>query len=54
MKDMQEQTASPRLKVVGRAGVGVDNIDLSAAARQGVIVVNSPQATTLAVAEHAL
>jgi D-3-phosphoglycerate dehydrogenase len=46
--------ASPRLKVVGRAGVGVDNIDLSAAARQGVIVVNSPQATTLAVAEHAL
>ncbi len=46
--------ASPRLKVVGRAGVGVDNIDLPAAAARGVIVVNSPQATTLAVAEHAL
>ncbi len=45
---------APRLKVVGRAGVGVDNIDLAAAARRGVIVVNSPQATTLAVAEHAL
>jgi D-3-phosphoglycerate dehydrogenase / 2-oxoglutarate reductase len=47
-------SASPRLKVVGRAGVGVDNIDLEAAAASGVIVVNSPQATTLAVAEHAL
>jgi D-3-phosphoglycerate dehydrogenase len=46
--------AAPRLKVVGRAGVGVDNIDLEAAARGGVVVVNSPQATTLAVAEHAL
>ena len=46
--------ASPRLKVVGRAGVGVDNIDLAAAAERGVIVVNTPQATALAVAEHTL
>jgi D-3-phosphoglycerate dehydrogenase len=46
--------AAARLKVVGRAGVGVDNIDLEAAAKRGVAVVNSPQATTLAVAEHAL
>ncbi len=46
--------AAPGLKVVGRAGVGVDNIDLEAAAEMGVVVVNTPQATTLAVAEHTL
>lgn len=40
-----------RLKVVGRAGVGVDNIDLEAAKAHGVAVVNSPTATSLAVAE---
>lgn len=43
--------ASKKLKVVGRAGVGVDNIDLNAAKAHGVTVVNSPTATTLAVAE---
>jgi len=43
--------AARRLKVVGRAGVGVDNIDLEAAKKHGVIVVNAPLATTLAVAE---
>ncbi len=42
------------LKVVGRAGVGVDNIDLNAAKGKGVTVVNSPIATTLAVAELTL
>ncbi len=42
------------LKVVGRAGVGVDNIDLAAANRRGVTVVNAPTATTLAVAELTL
>jgi D-3-phosphoglycerate dehydrogenase len=42
------------LKVVGRAGVGVDNIDLAAAARANVAVVNAPQATSRAVAEHTL
>lgn len=46
--------AARRLKVVGRAGVGVDNIDLKAAAAAGVIVVNSPLAATVSVAEHAL
>jgi D-3-phosphoglycerate dehydrogenase len=46
--------AGQRLKVVGRAGVGLDNIDLDAARELGVGVVNTPQATTLAVAEHAL
>ncbi len=42
---------APQLKVIGRAGVGVDNIDLEAAQARGVIVVNAPVSTTLAVAE---
>ena len=45
---------APRLKVVGRAGIGVDNIDLAAAKSAGVTVVNSPLATTVTVAELAL
>jgi D-3-phosphoglycerate dehydrogenase len=44
----------PRLKVIGRAGIGVDNIDLDMAKSNGVIVVNTPQATTVSVAEHTL
>ncbi|MGH2582228.1 MAG: hydroxyacid dehydrogenase [Anaerolineales bacterium] len=44
--------AAKDLKVVGRAGVGVDNIDLAAAKAQNVIVVNTPQSTSIAVAEH--
>lgn len=43
-----------RLKVIGRAGVGVDNIDLNSAVQQGIIVVNTPTATSRAVAEHTL
>lgn len=43
--------AGKNLKVVGRAGVGVDNIDLNAAKEKHVVVVNSPLATTVAVAE---
>lgn len=46
--------AGKNLKVVGRAGVGVDNIDLAAAKARGVTVVNSPLATTTAVAELTL
>lgn len=46
--------AGTKLKVVGRAGVGVDNIDLAAAKSKGVTVVNSPLATTIAVAELTL
>ena len=45
--------AGSRLKVVGRAGVGVDNIDLEAAKARGVTVVNAPLSTTLAVTELA-
>ena len=45
--------AAPKLEVIGRAGVGVDNIDLDAATQRGVIVVNSPLANTMSTAEHA-
>ena len=43
--------AGSKLKVIGRAGVGVDNIDLEAAKKRGVTVVNAPTSTTVAVAE---
>lgn len=43
-----------RLKVVGRAGVGVDNIDLKAATAHGVIVVNAPNGNTNSAAEHTI
>jgi D-3-phosphoglycerate dehydrogenase len=46
--------AAARMQVVGRAGVGVDNIDLDAATERGVIVVNAPQGNTIAAAEHTL
>jgi D-3-phosphoglycerate dehydrogenase / 2-oxoglutarate reductase len=46
--------AGKKLKVVGRAGVGVDNINLAAAAAHGVSVVNAPKSTSVAVAELAL
>ena len=42
---------APNLKVIGRCGVGVDNIDIEAAAERGIIVVNAPCATTTSVAE---
>ena len=45
--------AASRLKVVGRAGVGVDNIELDAAKKHNVAVVNAPTSTTVAVAELA-
>jgi D-3-phosphoglycerate dehydrogenase len=46
--------AAQSLKVIGRAGVGVDNIDLAAASLHGVTVVNTPVSTTIAVAELTL
>jgi D-3-phosphoglycerate dehydrogenase len=46
--------AAPRLRVIGRAGVGVDNVDLAAATRRGVLVVNTPGGSSVAVAELAL
>jgi D-3-phosphoglycerate dehydrogenase len=43
-----------RLQVIGRAGVGVDNVDLEAATRAGITVVNAPTGNTIAAAEHTL
>ena len=45
--------AAPKLKVVGRAGVGVDNIDIPAASKRGVVVMNTPGGNTVSTAEHA-
>jgi len=46
--------AGVRLQVVGRAGVGVDNIDLESATRKGIAVVNAPTGNTIAAAEHTI
>src|SRR5579863_7750274 len=43
-----------KLRVIGRAGVGVDNIELDPATRQGIAVMNTPGANAVAVAEHAM
>ena len=50
----QAIAGSPRLRIVARHGVGVDEVDLAAAAAQGVIVTNAPGSNTRAVAEHTL
>ena len=46
--------AASQLKIIGRAGVGVDNVDIPAATRKGIVVVNSPEGNTIAAAEHTL
>lgn len=46
--------AGKNLKIIGRAGVGVDNIDIDAATQKGIIVVNSPDGNTMAAAEHTI
>lgn len=46
--------AADRLKVIGRAGVGLDNIDLEAATQKGIIVMNTPAGNTISTAEHTL
>ncbi len=45
---------APQLRVIGRAGVGVDNIDLDAATKRGIAVMNTPGGNAIAVAEHTL
>lgn len=45
---------APKLRVIGRAGVGVDNIEIEPATRQGIAVMNTPGANAVAVAEHTL
>lgn len=44
--------AGPKLRIIGRAGVGIDNIDAVAAERAGILVVNAPDGNTIAAAEH--
>ncbi|MCY4620320.1 MAG: hydroxyacid dehydrogenase [bacterium] len=51
--DRELMEAAPRLRVVGRAGVGVDNIDLDEATRRGILVANAPLANSISAAEHA-
>ena len=46
--------AASNLKVVGRAGIGVDNIDVKAATAKGIIVMNTPFGNSITTAEHAL
>jgi D-3-phosphoglycerate dehydrogenase len=46
--------AGQNLKIIGRAGVGVDNVDVPEATRKGIVVVNSPEGNTIAAAEHAI
>ncbi|MBI4398254.1 MAG: phosphoglycerate dehydrogenase [Candidatus Omnitrophica bacterium] len=46
--------AGKKLKVIGRAGVGVDNVDMEAATKQGVIVMNTPEGNTISTCEHTL
>ena len=46
--------AADKLRIIGRAGVGVDNVDVPAATKRGVLVVNSPEGNTIAAAEQAL
>lgn len=45
---------APKLAVIGRAGVGVDNIDVEAATQRGIVVCNSPEGNTVAAAEHTM
>ena len=46
--------AATRLKVIGRAGIGVDNVDIPAASKRGVIVMNTPFGNSITTAEHAI
>ena len=52
--DPQLLEAGSNLRVVGRGGVGVDNIDLAAASRKGIIVLNAPEANTVSAGELAI
>lgn len=46
--------SADKLKVIGRAGVGLDNVDLEAATKKGIIVMNSPSGNTISTAEHTM
>jgi D-3-phosphoglycerate dehydrogenase len=53
-KEIVEAGSAGRLKVIGRAGVGVDNIAVETATEKGILVVNSPEANTISAAEHTI
>ncbi|HEY7534672.1 MAG TPA: phosphoglycerate dehydrogenase [Thermodesulfobacteriota bacterium] len=46
--------AGDRLRVIGRAGIGVDNVDVAAATRNGIVVMNTPEANAITTAEHTI
>jgi len=46
--------AAEKLKVIGRAGIGVDNVDIPAATRKGIVVMNTPHGNTITTAEHTI
>ena len=52
--DAEAVAAGKRLTIIGRAGVGVDNVDLAAATAAGIVVVNAPTGNTIAATEHTL
>ena len=52
--DAQLIQRAERLKVIGRAGVGVDSVDVDAATRRGIVVANAPEATVVSAAEHTI
>jgi D-3-phosphoglycerate dehydrogenase len=52
--DRELLTAGKRLRVVGRAGVGLDNVDVKAATERGILVVNAPSGNVVSAAEHAI
>jgi D-3-phosphoglycerate dehydrogenase / 2-oxoglutarate reductase len=52
--DAEAIAAAPKLKVIARAGVGLDNVDVKAATNAGVMVVNAPQSNIVSAAEHAI
>ncbi len=47
-------SSADKLKVIGRAGVGVDNVDIEAATDKGIVVINSPEGNTVAASEHTI
>src|SRR5918995_5618517 len=52
--DASVLSEAPRLRVIARAGTGIDNVDVPAATARGIVVMNSPGANSVSVAEHAL
>src|SRR5688500_5048977 len=46
--------AADKLKVIGRAGIGVDNVDVPAASKRGIVVMNTPTGNAVTTAEHAI